>query len=138
VVAAGVVLLVALAASVISNVLIWRAREHASEAQEQAEDALRRMTVYKREIDARAPRAQDEARQRRQRRRQMLAVLDRVADAAAVAVGVAVGAGAYLAGPYAAAAAGWLGGFLGALAAQGGLALRRLWPATPARGPAQA
>src|SRR5262249_34453395 len=56
----------------------------------------------------------------------------------AVAVGVAVGAGAYLAGPYAAAAAGWLGGFLGTLAVHAGVILRRLWPAPPARGPAQA
>jgi hypothetical protein len=40
-------------------------------------------------------------------------------------VGLA-GLGAYLAGPWVAAAAGWLAGFVTTLAVQAGLALRRL------------
>jgi hypothetical protein len=44
----------------------------------------------------------------------------------ALGVGTVAGAGAYFAGPYVAAAAGWLGGFVTTLAVQAGLAFRRL------------
>ena len=40
-------------------------------------------------------------------------------------MGAAAGVGAYFAGPYVAAAAGWLAGVLGTLAVQAGIALRR-------------
>jgi len=44
----------------------------------------------------------------------------------AAGVGVAVGVTAYLAGPWFAAAAGWLAGFAATLGVQAGLAFRRL------------
>jgi len=43
----------------------------------------------------------------------------------ALGVGAAAGVGAYFAGPYVAAAAGWLAGVLSTLAVQAGVALRR-------------
>jgi hypothetical protein len=52
----------------------------------------------------------------------------------ALAVGVAAGAAVYLAGPYAAAAAGWLGGFMTTLAVQAAVAFRRLMAPTSADG----
>ena len=45
---------------------------------------------------------------------------------AALGVAAAVGVTAFYAGPYVAAAGGWLAGLAGTLAAQAGLALRRL------------
>jgi hypothetical protein len=44
----------------------------------------------------------------------------------ALGVGAAAGVGAYCAGPYVAAAAGWLAGVLSTLAVQAGVALRRM------------
>jgi hypothetical protein len=44
----------------------------------------------------------------------------------ALGVGAAAGVGAYFAGPYVAAAAGWLAGVLSSLAVQAGIAFRRL------------
>jgi hypothetical protein len=44
----------------------------------------------------------------------------------ALGVGALVGVGAFFAGPYVAAAAGWLGGFVSTLAVQAGVAFRRL------------
>jgi hypothetical protein len=44
----------------------------------------------------------------------------------ALGVGAAAGVGAYFAGPYAAAAAGWLAGVLSSLAVQAGIAFRRM------------
>ncbi|HEV3262760.1 MAG TPA: hypothetical protein VG013_38345, partial [Gemmataceae bacterium] len=44
----------------------------------------------------------------------------------ALGVGTVAGVGVYFAGPYVAAAAGWLGGFVTTLAVQAGLAFKRL------------